>query len=422
MEIPMKKDIVIIGAGAAGLICGYKLAKNTKKSVLILEKEAFPGKKLKAAGSGKCNITNKAYACNRYHSNDYDILEEFLRKHSQKEILSLFDEMGIAYYEQNGYYYPLSNQGKQVVELIQKRCIDEGMELLCSCIVTKVRKKDNIYILTYENEGQAYEIQCETLLFSTGGKASKKLGGSEIGYDILKSLGITITDIVPALCPIYMNDPMLKMAKGVRTGGTVSIKNKEGIVIKDEGQIQFNENHLSGICVMNLSSFFYPWMKEDKMDKLWIDFVPEYSWDEVSDFIKKHHYQFPEESLLNCLNSLLPNGLSLYIIAKCGYKKEIKIGNLQEKGINKITSQLKKSEFSYYNQYDYDKAQVTGGGVSLKEINIHTFESHQYKNLYILGELLDVNGDCGGYNITFAMLSALAAAEDIVNKMRNTYI
>lgn len=410
----MKTDIVIIGAGAAGLICAYRIAKNTKQSVLVIEKESYPGKKLKAAGSGKCNITNKDYRQDWYHSKEKAVLDDFLKEHSYKEILDLFDELGIAYYEQNGYYYPLSNQGKQVVELINKRCLDEGVEFMPDSLVTKVDSNDKGYTVTYENDRGTNQVACQRVVFATGGKASKKLGGSETGYQMMDVMGISMTDIFPALCPIYINDPLLKIAKGVRVKGIVSIKKIDGEFLRDEGQIQFNEDCISGICVMNLSSFFYPWMKENKMGGLFLDLLPGYQWSQVKEFLLKHQSLFGEETLLNCLDALLPRGLSLYILARCKYDKQTKMAELEEKGIHKIASMLKKLELNYCNQADYEKAQVTNGGVNLCEVSMQTFESQRYKGLYLLGELLDVNGNCGGYNITFAMLSAMVAAADII--------
>lgn len=417
----MKKDIVIIGAGAAGLICAYKIAKYTKLSVLLMEKESYPGKKLKAAGSGKCNITNKNYGSKWYHSNEESILENFFMEYSYTDILDLFDELGIPYYEQNGYYYPLSNQGKQVVALLKQRCLDVGVEFSFNSLVTAVTGESYHYTISYCNEQENGHVHCKGVIFATGGKAAPGLGGSETGYHLLKSLGIAVTDIFPALCPIYINDPLLKVAKGVRVNGTISIKNKSGKFFRDDGQIQFNQDSISGICVMNGSSFFYPWMKDNQIEGIFLNLLPDYSWDEVKNFLLHHKALFGEESILNCLDALMPEALALYVLARCKCENEMQMSKLKEKQINKIASMLKKMDLNYVNQLDYEKAQVTSGGVSLSEIDIHSFECKKYKGMYILGELLDVNGNCGGYNITFAMLSAMVAAKDIREKMRNTY-
>lgn len=417
----MKKDIVIIGAGAAGLICAYKIAKHTKLSVLLIEKESYPGKKLKAAGSGKCNITNKNFGSKWYHSNEESILENLFMEYSYTDILDLFDELGIPYYEQNGYYYPLSNQGKQVVALLKKRCLDVGVEFSFNSLVTAVTGESYHFTVSYCNELEQGHVHCKGVIFATGGKAAPKLGGSETGYHLLKSLGIAMTDIFPALCPIYINDPLLKIAKGVRINGTISIKNKSGNFFRDDGQIQFNQDSISGICVMNGSLSFYPWIKDNQIEGVFLDLLPDYSWDEVKKFMLNHQALFGKESILNCLDALMPEALALYVLARCKCEKEMSMSKLKEKQINKIASMLKKMDLNFVNQLDYEKAQVTCGGVALSEIDIHSFEYKKNKGMYILGELLDVNGNCGGYNITFAMLSAMAAAKDISEKMRNTY-
>lgn len=417
----MKKDIVIIGAGAAGLVCAYKIAKNTRQSVLLIEKESYPGKKLKAAGSGKCNITNKNFGCEWYHSEETSMLEECLAEYSYTDILVFFQEIGIPCYENNGYYYPLSNQGKQVVELLKKRCQDAGVEFLFDSFVTKVEGENFDYRIDFQKKQMECHVTCKMLVFATGGKAAPQLGGSETGYHLLNSFGLSITDIFPGLCPIYINDPLLKIAKGVRVNGIVSLKNISGKTFRESGQIQFNQNSISGICVMNGSSFFYPWMKNNQIDGLFLDVLPDYSWNEVKDFLLHHQSVFGYETILTCLDALMPEALALYVLARCNCDKALPMSSLKEKQINKIASMLKKMDLNFLNQLDYEKAQVTCGGVSLSEIDIHSFACKKYKGLYILGELLDVNGACGGYNITFAMISALAAAKDISKKMRNTY-
>ena len=414
----MKKDYVIIGAGAAGLICAYKIAKESKCSVIVMEKEAIPGKKLKAAGSGKCNITNKAYHWNCFHSNEENLLKEFMNQFSFQDVLQLFDELGIPYYEQNGYYYPLSNQGKQVVALLQKRCEDVGVTFLFNSTVLKVEKADHGYIVHYENE-KKQSVSCNGVVFATGGKAAPKLGGSDLGYHLVKALGIKVTKLYPGLSPIYLDDTLLKITKGVRVNGSITIKNKNGFMIKEEGQIQFNQDSVSGICVMNLSSYFYPWIHENQLDSVFLDLIPDFSWDKLKQFLCMQKHQFEEENILDCLNTLLPEALASYILAKCKFEKTTKMKSISEKQINKITSMIKKLDCRFVNKLDYDKAQVTGGGVSLCEISLNSFESNMYPNMYLLGELLDVNGDCGGYNISFAMISAIVAAKDINEKMRN---
>lgn len=409
----MKRDVVITGAGTAGLICAYKIAKNSKLSVLVIEKEAVPGKKLKAAGSGKCNITNSLYDCQRYNSDSKELLDSFLIKNSYKDILQLLEELGICYYEQNGYYYPLSNQGKQVVHLIYQRCLEVGVEFLFDATVHGITSLNQGYKVAYTLNQKTFEVRCNSLVVATGGKAAPKLGGCESGYDLLKPFRITMTKLYPGLCPIYMEDPLLKLAKGVRVNGTVSLKHINGTIYKEKGQIQFNQDSVSGICVMNLSGLFYSFAENHEIKEVFLDLMPEISWDGVKQILINHRKLFQTEDILTCLEALMPEGLCLYILARCGYSKDMRMDVLKEKEINKLTSTMKKLNCNYINRMDYDKAQVTCGGVSLEEIDPLKFSSKKQEHLYIVGELLDVYGQCGGYNITFAMLSGMAAAKDI---------
>lgn len=409
----MKKDIVIIGAGAAGLICAYKLAKNTNKNIIVIEKESLPGKKLKAAGSGKCNITNDLYSDTVYHSKELELLKPYILKHSKQDILDLFDELMLPYYEQNGYYYPISNQGKQVVSTLYNRCLELGVQFSFSTLALKIQLENDQYLIKCQDKDNSFDVQCEYLVCAMGGAASKQLGGTDKGYKLLNDIGYSYTDILPALAPIYVKDSNLKLAKGVRVNGTISIKNSHDESIKEAGQIQFNEDCISGICVMNLSGTMNTWLKENIYKEMFLDIVPQYSWNELKNYFIAYQKSYKNEKMLDCLNTFLPNGISKYILARIKIKDEQLLGELTDKTINKLTSTLKKLELEVIYKEEFNKAQVSQGGICLNQISLETFESKKHPKLYILGELLDVNGDCGGYNITFAFLSAIDAAKHV---------
>lgn len=419
----MKFDVVIIGAGASGLICAYKLAKDCPYlNIAVLEKEAIPGRKLRAAGNGKCNITNQVYNATCYHSQDMDIFNEFIDKHDYTDILTLLDEIGILYYEQNGYYYPLSNQGKQFVDVLVKRCMDRGITFNFETTVTSVKQDTSGYSITINHKNSGIDFySCKYLVFATGGSVSPKLGGSSIGFDLVKTLGMKVHNQKPVLSPIYIDDKDLAIAKGVRVNGAVTLKHINGTMVKEYGQIQFNDKNISGIVVMNISCYFNQWYDKQQVEGFYLDLLPDYKWDNLKSYFKGYCGNFMQDTILDALNCLFPAPLSKYIIKRCHVRDTDIISDFSEKQIHRLTSAIKKLDLNAYYKADYDKAQVTGGGVCLKEMNMDTFECKSYKHLYLLGELLDVNGKCGGYNITFAMQSGMDAANAIKNETRNLY-
>lgn len=413
----MNYDVVIVGAGASGLTAAYKLSKEAPYlKICVIEKEKIPGRKLKAAGNGKCNITNLNYNVECYHSESFDVFNQWFTTHSFTDVLKLFDELGIAYYEQGGYYYPLSNQGKQVVDVFEKRCKNSGVSFMYETTVCEVNQLHGEYMIDCCSEKKQETIKCQYLFMATGGFVSPKLGGSESGYHLLKNMDIRLTTILPGLSPIYVSDD-ISSVKGIRITGTVTVKNKSGEVARETGQIQFNENNISGIVIMNLSNIYNKWLLTNEAALLYIDLLPDYSWDGLKAFFDYHLANYPEETLLDCLNCILPVAMGKYILnrCKCDGNKMMKAAN--DKMLNKLTSNIKKMQLNCIYKNSCDKAQVTCGGVALEEIKIDSFETVKYKNLYILGELLDVNGNCGGYNISFAILSAIDAANEMIHKL-----
>lgn len=420
----MKYDLIIIGAGASGLAAAYKAADSMQKlNILVLEKEAIAGRKLSAAGNGKCNLTNQAFSASCYHSEDTDLMNEWVTFHSYEEIPSFFNELGIMLYQNNGYYYPVSNQGKQVTNLLFKKCKNLGVTFSFETRVIKVEdghsKQNSLYKVEAIKDNEKVVFETRYLLLALGGKAAPKLGGSNDGYSIAEQLKLKKKTVYPVLSPIHVEDKALSVTKGVRIDAVVTLKGKDDFLVKESGQVQFNEKSLSGIVIMNLSSFLNGWKDKDYGECLYLDVLPNIDWNSLKEFMEKQKKRFPEESVRMLLSGMFPEPFVRYILKRVRLEESLQLKDLTEKGINRLTSNLKKLGFTPVYQEDFDKAQAAGGGIALHEVDIQTFECKRFKNLYITGELLDVDGKCGGYNITFAMLSGIEAASNIVRKCQN---
>lgn len=418
----MKYDIIIVGAGASGLAAAYQAAVlRPQLNILVLEKESFPGRKLSAAGNGKCNLTNMEFHPDCYHSQNRTFIKEWVLEHSYEEIPAFFNTLGVLLYQKNGYYYPVSNQGKQVTSLLYEKSRILGVDYAFHTRVTGIQPvltgQQPFYQINAVSKNQAQvSFQTSHLILAAGGAAAPKLGGCRDGYALAEKLKLKCNPVYPVLSPVYVDDALLSLTKGVRLDGTVTLNRKDGTTIKESGQIQFNEKSLSGIVIMNLSCYLNTLSDEERKGYLHIDVIPEVSWNGLKEFILSQIQVFPDEPMELMLNGILPNPFVRYIIKRLKFNENLKLRDVTEKQINRLTSALKKLEFTPVFKEDFDKAQVTGGGVALEEIEKDSFSCKKYKNLYITGELLDVNGKCGGYNLTFAILSGIQAVEDIISR------
>lgn len=418
----VKFDIIIIGAGAAGLASAYyAITSNPQLNILVLEKESIPGRKINASGNGKCNLTNSDFRIDCYHSDSDDFVKNWFDRHTHQEIVDFFQKMGVLLYEKGGYYYPVSNQAKQVSSLLYEKSRMLGVDYRFHTKVINIKpmkeKQGCNYEVFVSTEDQK-QVTFETtyVLLATGGYASAKLGGCKDGYQLAKNMGLSCKAIYPVLSPIYVKDKHLSIAKGVRLDAGVTLRMQDGLVYKEAGQIQFNDNNLSGIVMMNMSCYYNKMRGSENESVLHIDVLPQYTWDQLKNFFVSQKDAFPQSTVEVLLKGILPYAFISYIIKRLGLDRDLLLERITDKQINRITSALKKLEFIPTYVDDFDKAQVTGGGISTEEVWVESFESKKYKNLYITGEVLDVNGKCGGYNLTFAMLSGMQAVEDILHK------
>lgn len=411
----MVYDLIVVGAGASGLTAAYRAASlKNKLNIMVIEKEQVPGRKLNAAGNGRCNLTNQYFDSSCYHSNRKDRIEEWTSQHSYSDILQFFENMGVILYENEGYYYPRSNQGKQVTNILLEKCRQFGVSFSFESNVTRIDFLENEgYKLGISRQDEVYTYQAKNVILAVGSPAYPSLGGSDVGLLLSSDLQIKCRPFFPALSPIYVTDSYLKFAKGVRLDATVSLKGKDGTTVKEKGQVQFNEDCLSGIVVMNLSCYYNRWKEADS---LYLDTLPELSWEQLKNYFLKQQKQFPQGSITQMLYGIFPKSFVKYLIKRLDWKEDMPVNSLTEKKVNQLTSAIKKLTFVPVYKENYDKAQVAGGGVDFEEISMDTFESRQYPGLFITGELLDVYGKCGGYNLTFAILSGITAADTVIKR------
>lgn len=350
-------DVCIIGGGAAGLITAASLNNKIKKC--IIEKNKTLGRKLAATGGGRCNITNEACG-------------------GKEIVLDFFKSAGLeTYADSEGRYYPYSNQASDVVKILSDKAKLSDTEILSEMTVEKVECKGDYFLIKCSGERN---VKAKKVVMASGGKSAPQLGTTGDGYKLLEKLGHTINKLYPVLAGIECGN--FKDIKGVRAKGTVTLLKDGAVVASENGEIQFTEDGISGICVFNLTLYITSENGENfiealKRYKVKVDLAPDFSAEEIA-------------------------------------KRESSFGILSQKLAARVAPDMMKNwELPVLGVKGWKVAQCTGGGADLNEIDMETMESKIVSGLYITGELLDYQGPCGGFNLQNAWETGIKAANEI---------
>lgn len=401
MEIKRVK-VAIIGGGASGLACAITCAERFgKNSTVIIERQARVGKKLLATGNGRCNITNRNASPEHYHGDD-KIIKSVLERFSPNDCEKFFARMGVLFRdEDDGRVYPYSNQASTVLDGMRLTCAKSGVLEICDFEILQIRKHDSFFSVISQN----VVFQAESIVFATGSKASPSLGANDSGYKLLQNFGINSTPLKPALCPVVTKEKY-KSLKGVRAKGIVTLFDSSEKIISRKGEIQFTDYGISGICVFDISRF----VSDCKSPKIFVDVMHEYSENYLCDYLFNCRKIFTNTG--DILTGALNKKLAQVIVQTCGLSSKM-CRELSESDIKKLAHTVKNFTFTPLKSEDYSNAQVCAGGITSKYVYPETLMSKTVKNLYICGEMLDVDGECGGYNLHFAFGSGILAGKSI---------
>ncbi len=401
------KKVVIIGGGASGLISSI-FAKNKDNEVIILERNSICGKKILATGNGRCNYWNEDQNLRHYNSTSKNLLEKIITLDNQKQIMTLFNRIGIVPKIKNGYYYPTSNQAISIRNALVTEATKLGVKIYQDALVDKVTHSNNKYIVEFNNK----KIIADSLIIATGSKASPKTGSTGIGYTLAKSLGHTIIEPLPALVQLVGQGKYFTSWDGIRSDVNVSLYAANKFIKEETGEIQLTNYGVSGICIFNLSRFASAYLKENKKVEVVINFLPWLKEDAITYFDKRTSLM-PSRTIFELLEGLLNNKLLNTFLSILKLDESRKWTNMSKQEKINLINVLTNFHLPIIDTRSFDNAQVCSGGVDLSEINPNTMESLINKNLYIVGELLDVDGDCGGYNLSFAWISGMLAGKSI---------
>lgn len=420
----IKCDVAIVGGGASGLMTAVALARSgVKCKTVILEHHNRTGKKLMATGNGRCNLSNSNIFDSAYYGTGKQYANKISKKYSCQYITDYFEEIGLlTVSDTEGRVYPVSNNVSSVLDSVRNYILSKGVTELCETTVTDIKENKNGYTLLC---GDNLKVSAKYVVLACGGKASPKLSTDGLGYTLLKKLNIKTTPLLPSLVTVTCNNKSLNMLKGIRVKGDVSLLVDGKLIEKQSGEIQFTSTALSGICVFQLSRMVNEYFicgtvngKRASSVKLMLDIMPNYTLEQCKSLIINRIKLFGSYPLEKFFDGFLHKRVATAIFKECNINNlDRRTAELTKKEIEKLTSVLKHWEFIPSAQSSFENAQVTAGGAVADEINFHSMESKKHKKLYITGELADVDGICGGYNLHWAWCSGIITAENIVRNM-----
>lgn len=395
-------DVIIVGGGASGLICGIEAAKRGKQC-LILEQKEKAGKKLYATGNGKCNFANRNVDMSFYHSvheQSQKLISCIITGTTCHTIETYFAELGIPSMERQGYLYPRSEQAAALVLALEQVFLQWRGRILCEERVEYIHWNSEHSNVQVKTANHCYEGK--TVVLATGGTAASKLGSDGSGYTLVKSMGHTVTSCVPALCGLQCKEKGWNRLQGVRAKGHVQIWQDTVLMGQDTGEIQFTQYGVSGIVIFNLSRYAGLGLQKQKNITLVFDFFPEYSEGQMLNRLKQLQDTCGFRRISDVMSGFLPGKLAEYILDKVQISKELPCAQLTPIQLQTLIPRCKQMKVRILGTNSFEQAQVTAGGVPLHEIDISTMESRIQPGCYLVGELLDVDGACGGYNLMWA--------------------
>ena len=401
------KKIGIIGGGASGLIAALYAKKNGAE-VTVFERKDRVGKKILVTGNGRCNFSNAFMGPEYYYTDDTEFVRRVLSAFSNNDLCMFFTGLGLLIKDKNGYFYPACEQASAVLDVIRNAIDETDIVVKTDCLVTEVKDSKEGFVVKTE-DGTKYSF--DSVIISAGGKAGLPPKEQANGYDLLKGLGHNVTKLYPSLTQIKCEGANFKALSGVRDDVELYLFCDEELIMQQAGEVLFTDYGLSGIVSFQVSHCVAKCLDEKKNVNIVLNLLPGFSENDLKNFVMSklllHENQTVEEFFTGFLNKKL----NVEIIKLCGLKPSAKVSDYDKEAIVKAVLYMQEFAVKAVGVNGFDKAQVTGGGVVLNELS-DTMESKLHKGLYITGELVDVDGICGGYNLQWAFSTGAVAGKN----------
>ncbi len=402
--------ILVVGGGAAGMAAAIEAAADGRHEVVVIERQSRVGRKLLATGNGRCNLSNLHADPARYHGEAPDFCRPALARFGVDETLRFFRSLGlVTAAEPSGRVYPYSDQAGSVVDVLRFALARPNVRLLTGCEVTRVWQRGGGFLL----KTTADDLEGDRLIVAAGGAAGEALGGSRRGYALLRSLGHHCTALFPALVQIMTAEPAVRALKGVRAQAALRLLDGDAVIAETAGEVQFTETGVSGPAVFELSravSTGRPGLR------LLLDLTPRLAPDELLSLLEARRAALPALTASDLLTGVVHNRLGRVLVKAAGLAAETPLSRLDGPALGAVVSQVKSFSLTCTGTRGFDSAQVTAGGVRTSEFDPETMESRLVPGLYACGEVLDIDGDCGGFNLQWAWSSGRLAGQSAAGK------
>ena len=407
-------DTLIIGGGASGLMTAI-IAKDLGKDVAIIEGTNRIGNKILTTGNGRCNISNSKISSpyNTYFSNNEGFFNYCLDNLSVEDLKNLFLSLGLPIKElERGKLYPQSLQSSSVVDILKMSLEEANVPIYTDCKVKNIIKNKKFKIET--NNQEMTSFSCNKLVLACGGKSAPRTGSDGSGYKLAESLGHSIIKPLPGIVQLKLDYPFLKALSGIKFNANVGVYVDNKLIREDYGEILFTDYGISGPPILQLSAIASRALSKNKNVEIKLDMMPQSSYEDIDNFIQGHLAIFSHRSISNSLIGIINKKLIPTLL------KDIGITNIHTPCYEVewhhkdfLSKRLKEWTFKCIDTNGFNNAQLTTGGIDTTEVNDKTLESKIVKDLFFTGEILDVNGDCGGFNLNWAWCSGYLVGNSI---------
>jgi predicted Rossmann fold flavoprotein len=415
----MAMELAVIGGGASGMMAAISAKRilGDAANVVILERLEKVGKKILATGNGKCNLSNTGLVGHRYNNPDF-VMESF-RQFGYNETINFFESIGVlTKTDQEGRVYPFSEAATAVLDDLRAELKRLKIEERCNSDIRKITKNGDVFSII-NSRGIRYDANA--VVIAAGGKASPVLGSNGSSQQFFKGFDLKTSELFPGLNGIMVDQTLIKGLAGIRVKGVVTLFEKKMKIWEEAGEIQFKNDGLSGIVIMQAASVMGRMMLDRPHSNfsLSIDLWPEKTQDEVNEYLIDRANRFKDLTSDSFLVGLLNRTLGINLLRRAKIEIAGDVKGISPRELLRLGGLIKNLTYDIKSSYDFESAQVTVGGLEISEVNPKTFEVNKISGLYVCGEALNIDGECGGYNLQWAWTSGYIAGNGVALYLQN---